>query len=287
MICMAAKQAPVSGKIREREYVWGNMRFRPCSLSARYSAPDGVRREPLVARGYGWSIVNATGLKLAIVGLTAVISASGQAVDRILVTQAGLVPDPYVAGVTPEGQKPLVTPTPFVATQPNREVLANTKPVEPPSFSSTEDFRGIDLGFSNHPSSQVMSKYVVQGDKTPVFALRDVYTKAGVEDLVFKEHPGLLVGNIRNSNREAAYEMFLNEVRSENIHDFKDTARAMEVGGDPREARAILKATSNAFMRDDYDQGPTGNVSDAPRPDNGSVISNIEEMKLTWLTDKF
>jgi hypothetical protein len=263
------------------------MRFGPCLLPVRSSTPAGDRREPVVPFGFDWSDVTATGLKLTLIGLAAAISASAQGVDRILVTQAGLVPDPYVSGAMPESQKPLVTPTPFVAAQPDHEVLANTKPIDPPQFSSNDDFRAIDVGQGARPSSQVMSKYVVRGDKIPDFALKDVYTKAGVVDLVFKEHPGLLVGNIRSSNREAAYEMFLNEVRSEDIHDYRDTARAMEVGGDPREAHAILKATSNAFMRDDFDPEPTGNVSDAPRPESGSLINNIEEMKLTWLTDKF
>jgi hypothetical protein len=121
----------------------------------------------------------------------------------------------------------------------------------------------------------------------PEIRPRDVYSKKGFEVLSFREHPGLHVGNFRNSNSKQADALIEEDKRLEEIQDFKDTARAIEVGGDSAEASGILKATNEAFARDENNMAPTNDIMDAPAPRAGTLLGNIEQMRLTWLEDRF
>jgi hypothetical protein len=120
-----------------------------------------------------------------------------------------------------------------------------------------------DLRDINKPKNQIprlpanlMSKYVVRGDRVPVFRNRDLYTKEGLIDLALKDHPGLRIGNILGLNRDAAYEAFLEDERKGKIQDLDDTALAFAVGGDPDEAKMILNETGDTFIRDVDESGP-------------------------------
>lgn len=88
---------------------------------------------------------------------------------------------------------------------------------------------------------QKMPTYSVLGSHVPEFRERDVYTKEGMEALSFKRHPGLVVGNQFNLNKDAAYEMFLEEDWRNTKSDYWNMARAMAMGGDPGEGHLILK----------------------------------------------
>jgi hypothetical protein len=127
-----------------------------------------------------------------------------------------------------------------------------------PPDSEPPDLRDIDKPRNQIPRlpANMMSKYVVRGDKVPVFRPRDLYTKEGLIDVAFKDHPGLRIGNLFGLNRNAAYEAFLEDERAGKIRDLDDTALAFAVGGDTDEAKMILEETGDTFIRDIDESGP-------------------------------
>ena len=200
-----------------------------------------------------------------------------QSVGQIPVTQAGLVPAPGYNSLTADHKVPAVVPNGAVAV---------------PSSSSGSSSAGnawqVDQSLVPAvPPGQQMAGYVVREGKMPEFQTRDVYTKKGLEDLAFHEHPGLHVGNFRNLNAKQGEALFEEDERLQEIRDFKDTARAIDVGGDPAEARDIRRATDDAFVRADYSLTPTNDIMDAPPPRVGTMLTNFEQMRLTWLEDRF
>jgi len=102
----------------------------------------------------------------------------------------------------------------------------------------------------------MMEKYVVRGDRVPVFRNRDLYTKEGLIDLGFKDHPGLLIGNFFGLNKAAAYDAFLQDEHVAWNHEMADTAFAMAAGGDFEEAKTILSFTDSSAYRDLDTSGP-------------------------------
>jgi hypothetical protein len=102
----------------------------------------------------------------------------------------------------------------------------------------------------------MMEKYVVRGDRVPVFRNRDLYTKEGLIDLGFKDHPGLLIGNFFGLNKAAAYQAFLEDEHTAWNHEMADTALAMAAGGDFDEAKTILSFTDGSAYRDLDTSGP-------------------------------
>jgi hypothetical protein len=89
---------------------------------------------------------------------------------------------------------------------------------------------------------EVMQKYVVHEARPPVFRTLDLYTKAGLIDLSFKEHPGLRIGNFFNLNANEAYERIVNEQLAAERQDVSDTAVAMAIMGDTEDAGAMQQA---------------------------------------------
>lgn len=204
------------------------------------------------------------------------LSASGQSVGQIPVTQAGLVPSPGYNSLTPDHKVPPVVPPTGVAPS----SLASS----PASGSASQITQGL---MPRVPPFQLLPGYVVRENDMPEIRPRDVYSKKGLEDLSFREHPGLHVGNFHNSNSKQADVLFQEDKRLEEIQDFKDTARAIGVGGDSVEASGILKATNDAFARDEDNMAPSNDIMNAPAPRAGTLLGNIEQMRLTWLEDRF
>jgi len=213
-------------------------------------------------------------LILALGGLS--LSALAQSVGQIPVTQAGLVPAPGFNSLTPDHKVPPVVPAAGAAVH---------RLAPDPAGRSALQFGQSLIPFV--PPSQYMPGYVVREDQMPELRPRDVYSKKGFEDLSFRDHPGLHVGNFRNSNAKQADAMIEEDKRLEDIRDFKDTAHAIDVGGDQQEAKEILRATDDAFARSEYDLTPANDIMDAPPPHVGTVLTNIEQMRLTWLEDRF
>lgn len=224
-------------------------------------------------------------LNLIAAFVVATFSASGQNVDRILVTQAGLVPDgPFTpvmaARDTPNAASPDRTGAAGFAAE---DPAAFPNPVPVPDEKSWE----VDQNLIPRAASQVMSRYVVRDLRAPEFRLRDLYTRQGLVHLTFREHPGLFLGNFFNRNDDEAYNMFLEEERLQNIQNFKDTAHAIAVGGDMAEAKAIDKAADETFIRDEYSVDPAGGVADAPQPRAETLMLSLEEARLTLVVAHF
>jgi hypothetical protein len=104
----------------------------------------------------------------------------------------------------------------------------------------------------------VMSQYLVKGDRVRNFREQDLNTPEGLIAISFKNHPGLLIGNIFNLNAPVAYAMIKDEEERSARDDMRDTAYAIAVGGDLAEAKAILEATGETYMREEDPSGPVG-----------------------------
>jgi hypothetical protein len=89
---------------------------------------------------------------------------------------------------------------------------------------------------------EVMQRYVVHEARPPVFGPLELYTKAGLIDLSFKEHPGLRIGNFFNLNANEAYERIIDEKLAAERQDVSDSAVAMAIMGDADEAEAMQQA---------------------------------------------
>jgi hypothetical protein len=229
--------------------------------------------------------VNARRLKFTVLAAAA-LSASAQSVGHIPVTQAGLVPEggygfaPPVQGKPPGSKdvKGFIPAGPKAAAQIDAAV---------PDFNPEESSLEIAQSLIPPPPPQVLSKYVVRDEKAPQFRIRDLYNRQVLEDLSLREHPGLHVGNFRKLNAEAGYEMFLDEERVENIKEFRDTAHAMKAGGDAAEAEAILNATDRAFRRGEYNADTADGIADPVQPRSGTLLLNLEQLRLTWIERRF
>lgn len=136
-------------------------------------------------------------------------------------------------------------------------------------------------------SPQIMPAYTVKDATAEAFHIRDLYTRKGLYDLSFREHPGLHVGDILGSNSKAAYGMFLVDERQRNIRDLTDTARAMDAGMDHAEATYILNATRDAFRWEVDNADPAAEMEDAPKPHSADLISNLNELRLNWVEIHF
>jgi len=110
--------------------------------------------------------------------------------------------------------------------------------------SPAQDLRDVDKPRNQIPRLPVemMQKYVVRESRIPVFKRYNLYTKAALVDLAFKEHPGLRFGNFFNLNAGAAYEMLMNEERLADRLDLVDTVLTMGAEGDASEAKAMQQA---------------------------------------------
>lgn len=136
-------------------------------------------------------------------------------------------------------------------------------------------------------SLQIMPTYTVKETRAETFQIRDIYTRKGMDDLSFREHPGLHVGDIAKSNSRAAYSMFLVDERLRNIRDLDDTARAMDVGQDHAEAVYIVNATRDAFRWEVDNADPAADMEDAPKPHTTDLITNLNELRLNWVEIHF
>jgi hypothetical protein len=220
--------------------------------------------------------VHASRLSLLAAFAVLIGSASAQNVGDIPVTQAGLVPAPGFNSLTADHTVPAVVP--------NGGVAVAAAATGSPGEGTWQVSQSL---VPSAPAAQVMSGYVVREGKIPEFQTRDIYTKKGLEDLTFREHPGLHVGNFRNLNAKQADAIFDEDERLQEIGDLKDTAHAIAAGGDAREARGILAATDEAYARSDSGLTPTNDIMDAPAPRVGTLLTNFEQMRLTWLEDRF
>jgi hypothetical protein len=128
-----------------------------------------------------------------------------------------------------------------------------------------KDQREVDKPKNDIPRLplSLMSRYVVRGARLPVFRNVDLYTKQGLIDLSFKDHPGLRVGNFFNLNSGLALEAALKDQRTADRMDLTDTAFAMAVGGDSSEAEVLQNSIIDESFKAGTQEGP---VATGPDP---------------------
>jgi hypothetical protein len=115
------------------------------------------------------------------------------------------------------------------------------------------DLREVDRPRNQIPRLpvQMMEKYVVNESKLPVFRTLDLYTKAGLTDLSFKEHPGLRIGNIFNLNAKYAYDRIVDEQLGAERQELVETALAFAALGDTEDIEAMKQAIiSDGFNKE-------------------------------------
>jgi hypothetical protein len=116
--------------------------------------------------------------------------------------------------------------------------LATVKPEAP-------DLRAFDVSAIEAPS---MPAYTVLESRV-VFRSRDLHTRNGMSALAFKRHPGLLVGDAFNLNRNAAYEMFMEDDWRATKSDYWDMAHSIAQGGDRATGQKILEEINDEDLR--------------------------------------
>ena len=144
--------------------------------------------------------------------------------------------------------------------------LASQRPrFVPNQPAQPETVRPADVRESDKPRNSIprlpiemLQRFVVRESRMEAFRERDLHTTSGLIDLSFKNHPGLHVGNVLSLNSGLAYEMYLEDERLQQMGDLEDIAHAMTLGGDPAEAKAILEAERDAYLRADDFGGPVG-----------------------------
>lgn len=206
--------------------------------------------------------------------------ASGQEPTAVAVAPSG--PLGVAAGETHDTSGLYALPEP---PQPDAALIGAV----PEANGNVKDLQKFDepKNAISQASSSVMSKYIVQAGRVPVFRVRDVYTMKGLQDLGFRDHPGLRAGNFFNDNAEQAYGMFLEDERLENIRDLTDTALAMTVGGDKAEGDAILRAERQTYNREESSD-PLQSWEDIPHNRDGTpLILNLEQVRATLINVKF
>jgi hypothetical protein len=209
--------------------------------------------------------------------LLGTLAASGQE------AAVAVAPSGY-EGVVPAGNSPDFYTLPE-APRPDAALLG----VAPGTSENAKDLQKFDEPKDAivRPSNAVMSKYVVQADRIPEFRTRDIHTRKGLEDVGFRDHPGLRAGNFFHDNEPQAYEMYLEDERLDNINDLTDTALAMTVGGDKAEGDAILKAERQTYNREERSD-PLQSWEDVPKNREGTpIILNLEQVRATFIDVRF
>jgi hypothetical protein len=184
-------------------------------------------------------------------------SAQGDTASIILATRPAAAP-PAAQG----SPKPDNRPAPGSVAANIAAGLPAYVPVKPGTGPAGEatDLRDIDKPRNQIPRLpvEVMQRYVVRESRLPVFRPRDLYTKAGLIDLAFKEHPGLRIGNFFNLNAKAAYQAIVSEQLYADRMELTDLAIAMAVGGDAEEAEAMQDAIKEQSFMSGMKEGPAG-----------------------------
>jgi hypothetical protein len=107
---------------------------------------------------------------------------------------------------------------------------------------------------------EMMKKYVVHEARPHEFTPLELYTRAGLIDLAFKEHPGLRIGNFFNLNANLAYETIVAEQLAAEKQDTVDTTIAMAVVGDKEEMGAMQDALLDESRQNWWPQRPGENL---------------------------
>ena len=170
-----------------------------------------------------------------------------------------------------------------------------------PELSDTYDLKGADpetpqrietpdLHATAKPGATAlqvpqMAAYRVNEPQVEVFRPRDLFTRDGMADISYKAHPGLLIGNPDHLNKEAAYQLFLEDDWRRTKSDYWSMAHSMELGGDRGEGRMIVNEVNDADLAvraQDEDNTFSGESDrfQTPQTAGGLRLSDISEHPL-------
>jgi hypothetical protein len=127
-----------------------------------------------------------------------------------------------------------------------------------------------DLRETDKPRNTIirLPKYVIQGERPPVFTERDLHTQKGLADLAVKRylsaaHQSLnkyhlphIMGGM--SSEDLAMMMYLEDERLRNMQDVNDKVYLYRTTGDTEEADRLKQDAASTFIR-------RSDLPDAPR----------------------
>lgn len=103
-----------------------------------------------------------------------------------------------------------------------------------------------------------LPRYIVEGDRPPVFRERDVYTSRALADIAMKRYLSRLDSGLLNrftlplfaaTNEERAMAMYREDERLRNIADLKTDAANARLAGDKTESDYLVRETNATFLR--------------------------------------
>lgn len=103
-----------------------------------------------------------------------------------------------------------------------------------------------------------LPKYVVHGERPPIFREKDLNTKAGLSKLAAKRYLSKLDRSLLNrftipiigqSAEQRALAMYEEDERLQNISDLKEDANNAQRSGESAEAKALRRETDRAYIR--------------------------------------
>ena len=135
-------------------------------------------------------------------------------------------------------------------------------PKKPAADVETEDEAGPDGAplSPDQPKNKIirLPRYIVEGDRPPVFRERDIYTKQALAAIAMRRYLSGLDRSALNrytlplfgtSQEKRAMAMYEEDARLQNISDLKKAASDTRKAGDQAEADYILRETNATFLR--------------------------------------
>jgi len=130
-------------------------------------------------------------------------------------------------------------------------MLAATMPkYDPPKPApKPQPVQEVDLRDIDKPKNGIvrLPKYVVHGEKPPIFRQQDLYTKKELSAIAMKKYAGLNLGPFSSLNTPIALEMYREDERLQSMADLAETAGAMSRGGDGSEGQYILRQSQDTY----------------------------------------
>ncbi|MBI5381633.1 MAG: hypothetical protein HZA31_07015 [Opitutae bacterium] len=182
---------------------------------------------------------------------------------------------------TPKPPLPAVKETPVEVSGPTKRVSSTLSsaiaaglpryappPKEPPkpiatSTSETEEEEAIPedkpLG-PDQPKNKIirLPRYIVEGDRPPIFRERDIYTKQALAKVAVKRYLSKLDTSVLNrysipfvgqSASERAMAMYAEDERLQNMSDLRGAASDAAKAGDRAGAEYIMRETNSTYQR--------------------------------------
>jgi hypothetical protein len=179
------------------------------------------------------------------------------------------------APMTPGPDTPPQTPTKVLAPTPRRERMASDDlssalsagiKYNPPPKPKPEDQKDdVDLRDVDKPRNGIirLPKYMVEGERPPVFSNRNVYTSRGLADLAKRRYFSNFDRNFLNrysifgSNDERALQMYADEERLSNMADTNERIYLYRQSGDNAAANQLQNSANSTYIRRDEYSEPT------------------------------